>query len=167
MKSGASDYLEKGDLNPVLLERSMRYTMDHTHTLRALLESERKLRNLSEKLLNAQENERKIVAREIHDGLGSTLTTIRYALEQKLSASGGEASSGTMPLEQIIEMVKNAVEESRKISSSLRPSVLDDLGRERALDIREDCFEGSDPADPCGYREYRSWFIPFNTLRRW
>ena len=133
MKSGASDYLEKGDLNPVLLERSIRYTIDHTNTLRALRESEQKLRNLSEKLLNAQENERKIVAQEIHDGLGSTLTTIRYALEQKQSALGGESSSATIPLEQIIEMVKNALEESRKISSNLRPSVLDDLGLIPAL----------------------------------
>jgi signal transduction histidine kinase len=133
MKSGASDYLEKGDLNPVVLERSIRYTVERARNLQALRESERKLRNLSEKLLNAQENERKIVAREIHDGLGSTLTTIRYALEQKLSARGGGESIATIPLEEIVEMVRNAVEESRKISSSLRPSVLDDLGLLPAL----------------------------------
>ncbi len=133
MKSGASDYLEKGGLNPVVLERSIRYTVERSRNLQALRESEQKLRHLSEKLLAAQENERKIVAQEIHDGLGSTLTTIRYALEQKLGASGGEGSIVTIPLEEIIEMVKNAVEESRKISSSLRPSVLDDLGLLPAL----------------------------------
>ena len=134
MKSGASDYLEKGSLNPVLLERSMRYAVEQAHTLNALRESERKLRNLSEKLLNAQENERRIVAREIHDGLGSTLTAIRYALEQKLGISAvGDPSSGTIPLDQIIEMVKGAIGESRRISTSLRPSVLDDLGLIPAL----------------------------------
>ena len=134
MKNGASDYLEKGNLNPVLLERSMRYAVEQAHTLNALRESERKLRNLSEKLLNAQENERKIVAREIHDGLGSTLTAIRYALEQKLGVSaGGDPSSGTIPLDQIIEMVKGAIGESRRISTNLRPSVLDDLGLIPAL----------------------------------
>ena len=133
MKSGASEYLEKGDLTPTLLERSIRYTVEHSSNLQALRESERQLRALSEKLLNAQENERKIVSREIHDGLGSTLTAIRYALEQRLSTADPDLRSAAIPLEQIIEMVREAIGESQRISSSLRPSVLDDLGLIPAL----------------------------------
>ena len=133
MKSGASEYLEKGNLTPTLLERSMRYAVEHSRTLQALRESESKLRTLSEKLLNAQENERKIVAREIHDGLGSTLTAIKYALEQRKGVSDQNLSSGTIPLEQIIDMVRQAIGESQRISSSLRPSILDDLGLLPAL----------------------------------
>ncbi len=133
MKSGASEYLEKGNLTPTLLERSMRYAVEHARTLQALRESESKLRNLSEKLLNAQENERKIVAREIHDGLGSTLTAIKYSLEQRKGASDQNLFSGTIPLEQVIDMVREAIAESQRISSSLRPSVLDDLGLIPAL----------------------------------
>ena len=133
MKSGASEYLEKGNLTPTILERSMRYAVEHARTLQALRESESKLRNLSEKLLNAQENERKIVAREIHDGLGSTLTAIKYSLEQRKGASDQNLFSGTIPLEQVIGMVREAIAESQRISSSLRPSVLDDLGLIPAL----------------------------------
>ena len=125
MKSGASEYLEKGDLTPKLLERAIRYAVEHSRTLQALRESQWKLRGLSEKLLNAQEDERKIVAREIHDGLGSTLTAIKYSLEQKLGARDRNETAGTIPLEQIIEMVREAIGESQRISSSLRPSVLD------------------------------------------
>jgi signal transduction histidine kinase len=133
MRSGASEYLEKGDLNPTLLERSIRYAVERFRSLQALRESEHKLRMLSEQLVNAQEDERKIVAREIHDGLGSTLTAIRYALEQKGNKPGQNLDSGTIPLEQIIEMVRQAIGESQRISSSLRPSVLDDLGLIPAL----------------------------------
>lgn len=47
MKSGASEYLEKGDLPPKLLERSIRYAVEHSRALKALRESEWKLRGLS------------------------------------------------------------------------------------------------------------------------
>lgn len=68
------------------------------------------------------------MAREIHDGLGSTLTAIKYALERKLGTPAQGSGSATIPLEQIIDMVRQAIGESQRISSSLRPSVLDDLG---------------------------------------
>ncbi len=133
MKGGASDYLEKGDIDATLLERCIRYTIDRARTLRALRESEQALRELSARLIETQENERKILAREIHDSIGSSLTAIRYALEQKQdSMSRGEGSAG-IPLGQIIEMVRGTIAESQRMSSSLRPSVLDDLGLIPAL----------------------------------
>jgi signal transduction histidine kinase len=140
MREGASDYLEKTDLSPQLLERSIRYAIDHSKTLAALRESEHQLRVLSAKLLETQENERKIIAQELHDSVGSSLTAIRYGLEEKLHRMGkGNSPPEGISLEQIISIVRDTIEETHRISSNLRPSSLDDMGLIAA--IRSICRE--------------------------
>jgi signal transduction histidine kinase len=140
MREGVADYLEKGDLNPKLLERSVRYAIDHTKTLAALRESEGQLRVLSTKVLEAQENERKIIAQELHDSIGASLTAIRYGLEEKLHRMGKESPAPEgISLEQIISIVRETIEEAHRISSNLRPSALDDMGLLAA--IRSTCRE--------------------------
>jgi signal transduction histidine kinase len=140
MRKGAVDYLEKSVLNPKLLERSIRYAIDHTKTLAALRESEGQLRILSRKLLEAQENERKIIAQELHDSIGASLTAIRYGLEEKLHRMGKESPAPEgISLEQIISIVRETIEETHRISSNLRPSALDDMGLLAA--IRSTCRE--------------------------
>jgi signal transduction histidine kinase len=140
MREGAVDYLEKNDLNPKLLERSIRYAIDHAKTLAALRESERQLRILSARLLEAQENERKIIAQELHDSIGSSLTALRYGLEEKLHRMGEESSPPEgISLEQLISIVRDTIDEAHKISSNLRPSALDDMGLLAA--IRSTCRE--------------------------
>ena len=54
----------------------------------ALRESEKRLRYLSSQLLTAQENERKRIARELHDGLGQCLTAIKFKVESILQEMG-------------------------------------------------------------------------------
>ena len=99
--------------------------MDLTERKRAeqeLKESEERLRYLSAQLLVTQENERKLIANEIHDGLGSSLGAIKFRMEQVLQKGGiGDP-------ENIIPSIQNAIEESRRIQMALRPSSLDDLG---------------------------------------
>jgi len=129
MREGAADYLEKIDLGPELLERSIRYAIDHSKTLAALRESEQKLRLLSAKLLEAQENERKIIAQELHDSVGASLSAVRYGLEEKLHRMGKDNSPPEgISLEQIKGIVVETIEEIHRISSNLRPSTLDDMG---------------------------------------
>ena len=99
--------------------------MDLTERKRAeqqLKESEERLRHLSSQLLIAQENERKLLASEIHDSLGGSLGAIKFRMEQVLQK--GDSSDA----ESIIPMIQKAIEESRRIQMALRPSSLDDLG---------------------------------------
>ena len=99
--------------------------MDLTERKRAeqqLKESEERLRHLSSQLLIAQENERKLLASEIHDSLGGSLGAIKFRMEQVLQ-KGGIGDPGN-----IIPSIQKAIEETRRIQMALRPSSLDDLG---------------------------------------
>jgi len=140
IKEGVADYLEKTELSSSLLGRAIRYAIKHAQTLAALRESERQLRALSAKLLETQENERRAIAQELHDSIGASLTAIRFALDEKLQRMGKDHSPPEgISLEQIIGMVKDTTEEIHRISSNLRPSVLDDMGLFAA--IRSVCRE--------------------------
>ncbi len=93
----------------------------------ALRQSERELRVLSSQLLEAQERERQRVAQELHDGIGQSLTAIKFGLEQAFGQMlDSPAAAGK--LKNLIPMIQDAVEEVRRISMDLRPSTLDDLG---------------------------------------
>jgi len=79
--------------------------------------------------LEAQENERKRVARELHDGIGQALTGIKFAFENGLRRL---KDTGTAPhikeLDDIVPLIRATVEETRRIAMGLRPSTLDDIG---------------------------------------
>ncbi|MBN2061176.1 MAG: response regulator [Deltaproteobacteria bacterium] len=129
MKSGAADYLEKGEIDPGILERSIRYSIERKRHINALRISEQRLHLLSAKLAEAQEDERKGLAREIHDGIGSNLVAIKYALESILVRMRRNKSlEQDLSIEQVLDYVKDAIKEAQRISSDLRPSVLDDMG---------------------------------------
>src|SRR5271157_4346175 len=93
----------------------------------ALAQSEKQLRLLSAQLLTAQERERKRVAQELHDGIGQSLTAIKFKLENALNQPD-KSMPNVESLKTIIPVIQEAVEEVRRISMDLRPSILDDLG---------------------------------------
>ena len=129
MKAGAADYLEKGNLDPRILERTIRYAMDRARALKVIQESERGLRALSERLVEAQERERMRLAKELHDSIGANLTAIKYTLEEKRFRMGADSVPPEGPtLEKIIDLVRETIVESQRIATNLRPSILDDMG---------------------------------------
>jgi PAS domain S-box-containing protein len=93
-----------------------------------LVQWRKHLQLMSAQLMAAQEKERARIARELHDGLGQTLTAVKFLLEGiRLRASSGPLSAEES-VELTIRKLQEAVEEVRSIGMALRPSILDDLG---------------------------------------
>jgi len=101
---------------------------DHQQTEAALRKSREQLRELSRQIMDAQENERKMVAQEIHDSIGGSLAAIKFALEEKLESMEQTPPPKAISLEKIISYVDETIKETRRISAHLRPSLLDDIG---------------------------------------
>ena len=79
-----------------------------------LKKSESELRQLSLELLSAQEKERKLVAGEIHDSIGSSLSAIKFKVETALTEVAGK-SPVTTSLQSLIPIVQGAIDEARRI----------------------------------------------------
>jgi PAS domain S-box-containing protein len=92
-------------------------------------ESEKDRRCYSCQILNAQESERKRIATELHDGLGQSLSIIKFKLEQAIAKLDSNTSvDATAMLEELVPRVKGTLDEVRRIAMNLRPSTLEDLG---------------------------------------
>jgi PAS domain S-box-containing protein len=90
------------------------------------------LQLLSRRLLEVQEQERRRLARELHDEIGQILTAVTINLQtaRRLTVSEGDA---VPVLDEGIGIVQQAIRQVRNLSLDLRPSMLDDLGLEAAL----------------------------------
>src|SRR5437867_10445957 len=91
--------------------------------------SRERLEALSQRLLKVQENERRLIARELHDQIGQALTAVELNLESVRSGRRAKA----FPLDESVAIVEQLMEAVRSMSLELRPSVLDDLGLAAAL----------------------------------
>ena len=91
----------------------------------ALLRSERELRALSSRLISAQEEERRKVALELHDGVGQALTAAKIGLEGSMKRFGVDRLE---TVQAAIGTLQRAIDEVRRMSMDLRPSMIDDLG---------------------------------------
>ena len=93
-----------------------------------LRKSQEDLRRLSLELLNAHEKERRLVAREIHDSIGSSLVAAKFKVETALTEVADKSPEITTALKNVIPIVQGAIDDARRIQMNLRPSMLDDLG---------------------------------------
>lgn len=105
-------------------------------------DADEKLKKLNHEILNAQEEERSRVSRELHDSISQMLISVKYTFEHsnlilsKIKSAGNKdniliAQKG---IENGLSKLLEATQEVRRISHALRPSQLDDLGLGPALE---------------------------------
>ena len=99
---------------------------------RELERSRRELRRLSANLVDAREEERRRIARELHDELGQRLTALKMELSSL--ASLPQRRDREQRVASMLAMVDETVASVRRIATDLRPLMLDDLGLNAAID---------------------------------
>jgi signal transduction histidine kinase len=100
----------------------------------SLRDSKVELEALSDRLVNAQEEERKRIAQDLHDSVGQGMSAIKYSLERaSLLARRDETDQAVHVVDNAIERTQGVIDEVRAISMNLRPAALDDLGAVSAI----------------------------------
>lgn len=98
-----------------------------------LAEREKRLENLVRKLFVAQEEERRRVAFEIHDGLAQMAAAAHQHLQAFARFHPPDSAEGRELLERSLELVQDTAGEARRVISNLIPTALDDLGLKTAV----------------------------------
>ena len=125
---------EPADPMREIVDRVRHITHENERLFQRLIEGERRFRGLAKAVWRVQEDERRRLARELHDGLGQTLTALTHQLERlRRQADAGAAPELAARLVDAVETARLALNESREMSRLLRPPVLDDLGLAAAL----------------------------------
>ena len=100
----------------------------------ALEQSQEELRWLSANLTRAREDERRHMARDLHDELGQRLSALKLDLFSVMSDREVQAAGLEKHFQPLIQSVNHALTETRRIASNLRPAMLDDLGLHAAIE---------------------------------
>ena len=97
------------------------------------LQAQSELKELSKRLVNAEERERRAISRELHDEVGQSLSALLVDVEHLIVMSSEEGIL-RQGLRNIKMLAENCVNEVRNMALLLRPSMLDDLGLVAALE---------------------------------
>lgn len=98
-----------------------------------VVEAEHELRELSHQLVQAQEDERRSLSRELHDQVGQLLTAVRIGIGNIEEQLGICPEPVRFQIEQTRRIAEQALRAIRDLAMGLRPSMLDDLGLGDAL----------------------------------
>ena len=90
-----------------------------------------RLQGLSHRLVRVQEEERRYVARELHDEIGQSLTALNLSLQLATHAPPDQVAAR---LQEAQEMISDLMHRTRELSLALRPAMLDDLGLRPSLE---------------------------------
>ena len=129
-KQGATKWIEvnwspfdqQGKLAWIITGYDITALVEAEHVLRANAE---RMEELSRRLVQVQETERRAIARELHDEVGQTLTALNIRLDL---ASRAGAEEQALQLAETQRLVDELTEQVRRMSLDLRPPMLDDLG---------------------------------------
>jgi signal transduction histidine kinase len=153
LNNGADCYIP-GDIDPSLLLASVRALLrgrgpeglatnraDHGALSRALDQSREEIRALAASLLTAQEEERRRIARELHDDLSQRVAV----LELELANVRDRPADLDARLSAILAQISGLSTELRNLSHALHPAIVEDLGLEPALRSLCEAFERNHP----------------------
>lgn len=143
--SGAVDYLYK-PLHSRILQSKIKVFLDlfnqkqkiirNTELLKEssdeLKKSLEQLHSLAKYTEKAREYERKSIARELHDDLGQALTAVKIDLG--IIRHNVEEANVLLKIDKLSTLVGNTIKTVQRLTSQLRPEIIDDLGLEAAID---------------------------------
>jgi signal transduction histidine kinase len=139
LKSGATDYVLKTRLSRLVpaVQRAMREAGERAERRRAqerLKKSHEQLRALSVYLQHVREDERSRISRQVHDELGQALTGIKMDLYWLASRLPKQLRAVRDKTKTMSAHIDSTIQTVRRISTELRPGILDDLGLVAALE---------------------------------
>jgi PAS domain S-box-containing protein len=148
LEAYGSESLAQNDTVEVLssLTSQAASALENAQLYEELSDRERALQELVGKLLGAQEEERRRVAYEVHDGLAQVAVAAHQHLQAFARRYSPESERGRRDLERILRLVRGTVSDARKIIANLRPTTLDDLGLAATLSLEVERLRGE------GYR---------------
>ena len=154
MQQGADDYILKSNLARLTsaIKKAIESRKMQKEKFLAEVEMQdlnKQLRTLTAHLQDVREKEQARIAREIHDELGQMLTAIKMDISSAGKKIGKSEKDAKNHIESALSLTDDMIKTVRKIASELRPSVLDDLGLEAALDWQSQEFEKHNPDIQC------------------
>jgi PAS domain S-box-containing protein len=109
-------------------------TIENNKMMGMIRQHRQELRRLTEKLFQSQEEERRRIARELHDEAGQSLTAVKLGLD-RLEEKYGDLCHLGDEIGEIRKMIQRTATEIRQMSFHLHPTLLSDLGLEPALNL--------------------------------
>lgn len=106
---------------------------ERMQTEQILKETGKQIRELSSRLINAQENERKRISMELHDELGQALNVIKLHVRLIEKGLREDQREPREDCEKLLVYIDQVIEDVRRLSLDLSPTVLEDLGLTSAL----------------------------------
>ncbi|MEJ2285099.1 MAG: PAS domain S-box protein [Desulfobacterales bacterium] len=109
--------------------------IENTKLIETIRQHRQELSQLTEKLFQSQEEERRRIARELHDEAGQSLTAIKLGLDRLEENHSPNDARLKEEIGEIRNMIKRTSSEIRRLSYHLHPTLLIDLGLEPALEL--------------------------------